>query len=567
MRTSSRSIAFAVLLGAVATALVALEGLEARTTTPHPLAHPPTEGAALAAVELDELERPAVEPPRTKARAQLDRSDPRFRPRADESAVGGWIETDAGAPAAHATAVLLDTRGNVLAEARADANGVFYARAKASGAQRVVALHPGCLPRCVEVELVLGSALELAPIALASGATIHGRVASEHEPIARAEVEARPTERGRTIVLQAGTIVAREDGFAWARVTAESHPDGSYTLRGLSNEPHRVSISVLRGRENALDLARVRSRVTTVPASGVDFALPAARLEIAVRSAGEPLAGVEVQINAGGQHVTRVSDENGLVALRISPAIAYPLVASRDGYGTTRAQLRGLIDGEVRRETLDLALQEPELLRSTWIVEVQGSASGEDAHFLFRRLDAHAAAERTPFTRRVARSLGGERFRIGELAPGKYEVTISSGGPARASTSSNRIYGGRVNCDAITTIDLLPGQTSTSTVSTIPLAILEVEARAADGTSLWPTVHLRDVGGDRETSEPQAHTGGPFRLSSDAIVTSDPNAVAIGHCGGVFELHVEVDGYHPLVETLHLEGTTRQRVALVLTHR
>lgn len=151
--------------------------------------------------------------------------------------------------------------------------------------------------------------------------------------------------------------------------------------------------------------------------------------------------------------------------------------------------------------------------------------------------------------------------------PGTYEVTISTGGPARASTTAARSSASRGNCDVVATIVLAPGETLVSRLAAQPLALLDVEARAFDGTRLRPTVRMLDVTGDRAQAGLGAHAGGPILLGSSAPSADEAHLVTIGHCGGVFELHVEADGYHPLVETLSLEGSTRQRVSLVLTHR
>jgi len=499
------------------------------------------------------LVRP-VAPARDHVRPALDLQSPRFAPTADRSRFGGWVEDAASRPLANAHVALFALVDDepvfpALEEAGVDSNGIFYTSASRNAPMVLVAYAPGFAPATRRVDGELGARRELEPIALASGESISGKVVAGGEPLARAEIQARLEGATRVAKVQGGGLTWRDCRFAWAVQSAETSPDGVYSIGGLLAGRHAVCISTVRSHDAAIDTQKKGERIASAPALGTDFELPAARLELAFKNTAGPLCCVEVQLEAGDRHFTRTTNEFGKLEVKISPALAYPITAACGGFRTVHTQLRGLLDGERLEKVIEL---EPQQVQATLVVDDAGTAQSGDASFVFHsRFPARNEAD---FERTVMRQASTKQFQIENVPSGSWRVTMKSGRRLPLSATTHATVGLWTNCDQDLLVDVPDTGVVRANVSILARGYAQIVVKNAQGRRVEGAFELRDVRGEpvEFATTPNRVANLDMPIQDSTIDITWPTLLYSAFCGGGGDLTISREDSEPITRRIQL---------------
>lgn len=514
------------------------------------------------------LARPAA-PSRDHVRPALDLQSPRFAPTIDRARFGGWVEDAQSMPIPNAHVALFAMVDDepvfpALDEVNVEPNGTFYTSANRNAPMALVAYAPGFVPVTRRVDGELGARKEIEPLALSKGESISGNVKAGGEPLARAEIQARLEAATRVAKVQGGALTWRDCRFVWAEQSAETSADGAYSISGLLAARHSVRISTVRSHDAAIDTHEKGERFATAPALDFDFALPAARLELAFKNASGPMCCVEVQLEAGDRHFTRTTNALGRLEMKISPALAYPITAACGGFRTVHTQLRGLLDGEKLEKVIEL---EPQQVQATVIVDDAGTAQSGDASFVFH--SRFPSLNAPDFERTVMRQAVTKQFHIENVPSGSWRVTVKSGRRLPLSATTHATVGLWTNCDQDLLIDVPDTGVVRANVAIVPRGYAQIVVKNAQGRRVESALELRDLHGEvvEFASTPNRVPNLDMPIQDSTVDLSWPTLLYSTFCGGTADLTISREDSEPVTRRLQLIAGQVTPVEVVLRAR
>jgi len=260
----------------------------------------------------------------------------------------GVVQLEGFGAAADATVVAFPYDGDLpstefAAAARTREDGSFRLPVERGIAYFVAAAAPGYAPAGAAT---FTDTAALPTLVLRTGVAITGTVRSGESAAAGASVRASLAEtRGLALSLGLdGNALAYEGGsVAWRSLAAEADSAGAFRIQGLAARAYRVEVEALLGSEAP------PYRALEVAAPGVaDFDVPVARVLVAVRAGGAPLAGASVEaVREDGSVAARSTDAAGRALLLARPGEALRLAVVAPGF---RAEERRVV-----AETLEFA--------------------------------------------------------------------------------------------------------------------------------------------------------------------------------------------------------------------
>ncbi len=538
---SQWTVLVAVLCGIAGGLWVAARAVQPRGNEPRALDDEVEQASTLAPEPACLLANPSVDPRRGLVERPLDEA--RCGASAHESTLTTRVEDALGQRIEGARLVVFacdanGPRGREFVETRSGQGGRACLKTVLGGEVLVAAYANGFLPTTRRVQAVIGSQLELEPFVLEKGATIEGTVRIGGEPLARAEVEIVACPTCDVIDLGGVPFAWRQDHFVRAKATVETDSEGRYEINGLERTEHSVNLRTVRRRDVAIDVSKAGTVRVEAPAKHVDFALPAARLELRFLSNKAPLCCVEVQIEAGDRQFTRTADEEGRLAVLVQPALAYPLITTRRGYETRRVQLRGLIDGERYQQTIEL---DPQEALASVIIDDEGRANDESASFTFK--PRFPLMHGSAFERTVRRDPQLGAFLLADVPSGAWSVTMRSGRMIRGTSTSkpDEPLAVRENCDADALVTVPDSGTVRTLVFPRKLYPAMIVARDRFGVRVAERFKVFDARGE----EVDAVVVAPARPLSSAESPDDvaTSLVYPTVCGGPLELAIFAEGF------------------------
>ena len=280
-------LALLVLLGLACAGLFALLGrrgaeqaVEAEALA-EPGAAPRADPIALAEAPAEERGRAQPFTPHTPERGPLAENAGR---------IAGWLRPQEDTPWRDARVALLDGSGGgvpvLLAEARCEPDGGFVLECAHEGPVLLVACARGFLPRVEELALAHGREQLFEDLELERGVAIAGTLRANARPLARFEVVAIDERELPVVKLRSCELVFDGRGFDWRYTTADSGPDGRYSIGGLRPGSYSVRISTCRGPQSSLCSGERVPRRARAPGNDVDFNFESSALALRFTSAG-----------------------------------------------------------------------------------------------------------------------------------------------------------------------------------------------------------------------------------------------------------------------------------------
>lgn len=428
----------------------------------------------------------------------------------------------------------------------------------------VTAFAPGFRPCTRRIASQVGARIDLEPFVLEQGASIAGRVRVGGEPLGRAEVEIVTCPECEAFEIGNVAYAWRRDRFVAVRLKVETSADGAYRAGGLDRGDHVVRLFTVRRREFAVDVSKCAPEHALAPAEGVDFDLPAARLELQFKSGPEPLCCAEVQIEAGDRQYTRTADESGRLVVMVQPALAYPLTIARRGFLTKRVQLRGLVDGERHAQTIALEVQE---VMATVIVRDDSKERGDTAvvSFLPRMPLMHGSA----FERTLKRDGASGAFLVTNVPSGAWRVILGSGRVLSGTSTArpDELATTRQFCPADALVDVPDSGTVSVSVFPRPTPAAAVVARDAHGERVPARVKLFDSSGEEIEGVVSSEVERDARATASPELGEVPMLVHATHCPGPFDVAVFAEGFETVRVRIAPQGALPQPVNVVLVPR
>ncbi len=276
--------------------------------------------------------------------------------------------------------------------AQTDAQGRYLLRAAADGEYRLLVvqgIHSELVgehlqPHMESVLIRVGEEREGPTVRLKPAVSIRGRVLQDGEPLAGAEVEARPAFESELAPFKVGTSwVGRREGVLYRElVTATSDKEGRFEIHGLSPVSWVVGLSSLDD-DTLLHSAAFEGteREWTAPAENVKLHVVISWFDVRVTRGGKAVPDAQVALacmwpkkdGSGDSYpaVTRITgvDDAGRVRRGVSPGAAYGLW-----------EFTGGAPGEIKRvtappagETQIVALEvEPHKVKPTLVLQLEG---------------------------------------------------------------------------------------------------------------------------------------------------------------------------------------------------
>jgi hypothetical protein len=217
---------------------------------------------------------------------------------------------------------------------------------------------------------------------------------------------ARPDAAGVALALGESRLSWTPDRVEWLDQSARADAEARYFLGGLEAVEHELTCGEERRR--------------VVPPATVDFEAPPARLEVAVRSAGLPVAGARVSVEAGGAVAERPTDAAGGATFELAAAGPFRVTVEAEGLAS-----RTRVVGEGRAE-FDLG---PAGDLAGLAVALQPLGGAPLAATCTLELTAPDSPD--PFAAAFRRTVGMDplgRFVLPDVEPGTWILTATPGG-------------------------------------------------------------------------------------------------------------------------------------------
>ena len=266
--------------------------------------------------------------------------------------VHGRVIGGDGTPAAGANVAIFAFRDGKpedepLAFGGTDDEGRYRIRVASEGSILVAAHEDGFVPAATTVQAFVGREVEAAPMALAHGASIAGRVTvNGNAPAKQARVDAEPQVNRHPFWY--GNLIWADGAAQSGEATGFCEDDGSYRIQGLVPGMHRLSL-IAGGTGGAELSSQVPVRDINAPASGVDFELAAS--ELLLRFAVEKKLRYRLRI-VGKETTTISTTRRAPLRMAVVPGTTYSVRLEVPGFEPSAIEVRALAVGETR--TVDL---------------------------------------------------------------------------------------------------------------------------------------------------------------------------------------------------------------------
>ncbi len=353
----------------------------------------------------------------------------------DECRVAGWLHPDEDRAWRDAFVALVrrgdDPTPTALVEGRVEPDGGFVLSLHDAPARTSLLVEArGYRPRLVDVELHLGREVLLEDLELDRGAAIAGRVTSNARPLARFEVVAVDARDLPRLVLGGGELLWTGSVFDWRFTTGESDEGGHYAIRGLREGEYGVRVSTCRGPLSSLCTGDRVPRSVEAPSAEVDFGFESSQLALSFTHAGQPLAGVDVELASGGWRSGKRCDAAGACTFELVPRMDCDLVATKKGYRPLRLPVSSPASGGHAEQSFELEVEPP----APAVRFCVGAAAGEETDAL--RVLLFAAGDPTSGApaqvRLLATAAGGAKgssreFLFEQAPPGRWTAVLIPG--------------------------------------------------------------------------------------------------------------------------------------------
>jgi hypothetical protein len=340
-----------------------------------------------------------------------------------------------------------------LHETACDENGIFCVSTDQAGQLALAVFAPGFRPATRLVEVSVGVVENLGEIALEPGAAIEGAVLADSEPQHGVELVAILASNGTVMRTSDASLRWTRGAFEWSFTTAKNDADGRYRISGLRADDYRVRITAMRGPDSVFGYKTLEAMDVEAPSTAVDFKLVTSNLELRLECDEQPLDAVSTELEANGVHLSRLSDECGVVQMRCLPNLQCNLMARKKGYRPQLIPMETPAAGRTRTETVELEpIVEPASLRveldtgdgervasarfALFAIDAQGHES------LFRRSEVWPAStvisssHDALVTSVQLQTSHPRRFVVENIPSGRYRIEIGAGKPIARSFSS-----------------------------------------------------------------------------------------------------------------------------------
>ncbi|MBK7644497.1 MAG: carboxypeptidase regulatory-like domain-containing protein [Planctomycetes bacterium] len=457
--------------------------------------------------------------------------------------VAGWLRPQEDKPWSDASVALV--RGlesgvpQLLAQARCESDGGFVIDCASEGHATLLALARGYLPRTQDLELSFGQTQTLADLDLDPGVAIAGTLRANTSPLARFEVVAIDERDLPLLQLEAGALLWNGAGFDWRFTTAESGPDGHYSIGGLHPGEYSVRVSTCRGPFASLCSGDRSPRSVRAPSAEADFGFESSALALRFQSAGQPLAGVRVELTNGRWTSGRNSDARGVVSFELVPRLDCTLVASKQGYEDLRVPVCAPASGASATEEFELRPKAP----APSVRFLLSSRHGAPPDELRVRLFERGANEDTQPLRDVELHPTREscaspvkEFVLEDLRPGSYRALLFAGTALNNDFDPANYIG--THCP-VELLFALPSQGELrQSVSADRRPALRLSFQDERGAQIPATCTLRDENGEELRSVLVDPAQG-VPLSGHALSKFGPTLVYSSVCSGKVLVSVE----------------------------
>jgi hypothetical protein len=480
---------------------------------------------------------PHLGTPHTPARGALG---------AGEGRIAGWLRPQEDKPWRDASVALLACADGcppaVLAESRCEPEGGFTLGSGREGRALFVVLARGYVPRVQEVELAHGREQLLEDLELDRGALIAGALSTNAKPLARFEVVAVDERELPVVKLQGGELFWNGPGFDWRFTTAESGADGRYAIGGLHAGDYAVRVSTCRGPLSSLCSGERAPRPVRAPRAGVDFAFESSALALHFASAGQPLAGVEVELACGGWRSGKQSDAQGVAAFQLVPRLDCTLYARKPGYADLRLPVSAPASGGCASESFEMTARAPAPEVHILVHAPSGEAPPDLRVRLFRMRTRGAAPIQEPLLDAQLRctpasAAANERdFVLPPVAAGSYSALLLPGQPWNHELDASSYIG--THCAIELAIEVPNDGAVRTHVTTERRAALRLQFPDESGHLLPARCTLRDESG-AELGFVLVDPAQGLPLTGRELSTLGPTLLYAAQCSGSAKLLVE----------------------------
>jgi hypothetical protein len=172
-------------------------------------------------------------------------------------------------------------------------------------------------------------------------------------------------------------------------------------------------------------------RSVRAPSSAADFEFESSALALHFASAGQPLAGVEVELTAGSWRSGKRSDARGVAAFTLVPRLDCRLVATKPGYEELRLPVSAPASGASGSEEFEMRAKGPEPEVHFLVSAPRGDAP---AQLRVRLFALPGEAQPTAIDRQLqctsaSASQPIKEFVLAGVPPGPYRATVFPGQP------------------------------------------------------------------------------------------------------------------------------------------
>lgn len=479
---------------------------------------------------------PRMGTPRTPERPALDGTEAR---------IAGWLRPQEERAWRDASVALVDCSGAgapvVLAQSRCEPDGGFVVGSAHAGRAQFVVLARGYAPRTMALELLPGEEQLLEDFDLERGLAIAGALSSNSRPLSRFEVVAVEERELPAVHLDGGELSWNGTSFEWRFTTAESGADGRYSIAGLHAGDYSVRISTCRGPMSSLCAGERAPRTLRAPRADADFEFESSALELRFSSAGQPLAGVEVELTAGSWRSGKRSDARGVAAFTLVPRLDCRLVATKPGYETLSLPVSAPASGASAAQDFEMRSKGPE----PEVHFLVSAPRGDPPAQLRVRLFALQGEAQPPELDRqlhctpASSSQPVKEFVLADVRPGPYRAVVFPGQPWNNELEPGSYIGTHCASEFVLTI---PAQGELrQNVAADRRPALRLEFADAGGRRLSANCTLRDAAGaELPIVLVDPALGQP--LVGHALSELGPTLLYTTICSGSALLQVESDG-------------------------
>jgi RNA polymerase sigma-70 factor (ECF subfamily) len=350
--------------------------------------------------------------------------------------VSGELDLPDGSPAAAARVVLLKmiegAPRDLVVEGSSGSDGHFLLKAD-PGAYLVVGLVDGLLPWGREVTLLPSIESRLDPAAFARGAHVRGQVLINGLPAAAGcEVSCTTPIEGTSLRIDDHALVWAQRKLLVVASSTQSDAEGRFAIEGIEARVQRVVV-------NQVPVGRIlhADRDVLAPVEGLVLDFDCARVVVRTEAEGLPLASHILLTERGAEGgSTWGFGSTATAEALVPPGTAFAVRASQEGFVDASLEIVAPAAGETLERVVELdragASAELEVELRTPAGEAIDSAGfgllREGATDEVRAMPGGSILSRRKADVVRDETGAGNRFRLRDLPPGRYELIVNAGG-------------------------------------------------------------------------------------------------------------------------------------------